>query len=292
MAGLKDMRASAVSLDALEQQRRIIGNALKGAQGSDKAALSAIKSEWDNAIDDAWETSLRSGDPAKLEMLKGARELRAEFGRRFNPQGAGMEVVDSLTAGRITPDESVAKIMGTTQVAPARAIPYLRAIKEAAADRPEVMQQFHAAHFANLMQDSAGNILPPGRIASNSQRAERNTPELIRQLYTPDQWAEMRRLADASSRLSVRGPDGNVTGGGRGLRGLQQIMQNNAWLGTVANLPGVQWAVNAVQQGTRAAQAASAARGAVPMAPAGPIPAAAAATQGGNLSSALSNAPR
>ena len=225
-------------------------------------------------------------------MLKNARELRAEFGRRFNPQGAGMEVVDSLTAGRITPDEAVAKIMGTTQVAPARAIPYLRAIKEAAADRPDVMQQFHAAHFANLMQDSAGNILPPGRIASNIQRAERNTPELIRQLYTPDQWAQMRRLADASSRLAVRGPDGNVTGGGRGLRGLQQIMQNNAWLGTVANLPGVQWAVNAVQQGTRAAQAASAARGAVPMAPAGPIPAAAAATQGGNLSNALSNAPR
>lgn len=108
-----------------------------------------------------------------------------------------------------------------TQVAAPKAIPYIRAIKAAAKDDPAVIQQLQAAHFANLLQDSAGNLLPPGRIAANIQRAERNTGTLIRELYTPDQWAQMLRLADATSRLAIRGPDTNVTGGGRGLRGLQ-----------------------------------------------------------------------
>lgn len=284
LARLADGRVSAVSLDAIESQRRVLNNQIGAAANrADRAALTALKREFDNTIDDVWESSLRSGDPAQLEALKQARALRAQYAQRFQPENEAGDLIDSLSSGTITPDEAVAKVIGVTQVAAPKAIPYIQAIKKAAGGDRSVIEQLQAAHFANLMQDSAGNILLPGRIAANIQRAERNTGSLIRELYTPDQWAQMRRLADASSRLTLRGPDANVTGGGRGLRGLQQMLQSNAWLGTVANVPGVQWAVNAVQQGSRAAQAASAARGAMPVAATGPIVPAAAATQGANV---------
>lgn len=293
LARFSESRVTAVSLDAIESQRKTLGTLIDAAKNNaDRKAVTALKREFDNAVDDAWESSLRSGDPAQLEALKSARAARANFAQRFEPEGEAGSLVESLSLGNITPDEAVAKVIGVTQVAPPKAIPYIRAIKMAASNDPAVIQQLQAAHFANLLQDSAGNLLPYGRIAANIQRAERNTGTLIRELYTPDQWAQMRRLADATSRLSVRGPDANVTGGGRGLRGIQQIIQGNAWLGTVARLPGVQWAVNAVQQGTAAAQATRAAKGVVPVAAPSAVIPAASSTQGGNLSSATRNAPR
>jgi len=287
LARLSEGRVSAVSLDAIESQRRVLNNQIGAAANkADRAALTALKREFDNAVDDAWESSLRSGDPAQLEALKNARAARAEFARRFEPDGEAGSLVESLSLGNITPDEAVAKVIGVTQVAPPKAIPYIRAIKAAAKDDPAVIKQLQAAHFANLLQDSAGNTLAPGRIAANIQRAERNTGSLIRELYTPDQWAQMRRLADAASRLSVRGPDANVTGGGRGLRGIQQMMQSSQTLGVLSRVPGVQWALEAVQQGVRAADASAAARGviqAVPNRAAAPV----AAAQGDDLNAAL-----
>lgn len=142
-----------VSLEALEQQRRTISNLVQTTtNATDAAALRVVKSEWDNAVDDVWETALRSGDPQKLAMLKQARAARAEFGRRFQPDIAGRELIDQLTTGGITADEAVAKVLGTSQVASTKAIPYLKAIKEAAGDEAgPVMSQFRAAHFANLV---------------------------------------------------------------------------------------------------------------------------------------------
>lgn len=288
LARFSESRVTAVSLDAIESQRRTLGKLIDAAKNrADRTAMTALKREFDNAVDDAWETALRSGDPAQLEALKGAREARASFARRFEPEGAAGSLIESLSTGSITPDEAIAKVMGTTQVAAPKAIPYIRAIKAAASNDPAVIQQLQAAHFANLMQDSAGNILPPGRIAANIQRAERNTGSLIRELYTPDQWAQMRRLADASSRLAVRGPDANITGGGRGLRGLMQWMQGTRAVGIMGQLPGVNWALNTVQQGARAADAAAAASGAMRVTPSAVVPAASAA-QGGEIQRRIS----
>jgi hypothetical protein len=136
-------------------------------------------------------------------------------------------LVESLSTGSITPDEAIAKVMGTTQVAAPKAIPYIRAIKAAAGDDPAVIQQLQAAHFANLLQDNAGRILEPGKIAANIQRAERSTGTLIRELYKPEEWQRTLRLADAASRLAQRAPDGNVTGGGRGVRFIAEWLNQN-----------------------------------------------------------------
>jgi hypothetical protein len=74
LARFSESRVTAVSLDAIEAQRRTLGKQIGAAANqADRSALTALKREFDNAVDDAWETALRSGDPAQLEALKGAR---------------------------------------------------------------------------------------------------------------------------------------------------------------------------------------------------------------------------
>lgn len=63
LARLSEGRVSAVSLDAIEAQRRVLNNQIGAAANrADRAALTTLKREFDNAVDDAWESSLRSGD--------------------------------------------------------------------------------------------------------------------------------------------------------------------------------------------------------------------------------------
>ena len=74
LARFSEGRVTAVSLDAIESQRRTLGNQIGAAANrADRAALTALKREYDSAVDDAWESALRSGDPAQLEALKAAR---------------------------------------------------------------------------------------------------------------------------------------------------------------------------------------------------------------------------
>lgn len=290
LARFSESRVTAVSLDAIESQRRTLGTLIDAAKNNaDRKAVTALKREFDSAVDDAWEAALRSGDPAQLEALKGAREARASFGRRFEPEGAAGSLIESLSTGSITPDEAIAKVMGVTQVAPPKAIPYIRAIKTAASNDPAVIQQLQAAHFANLLQDNAGRILDPGKIAANIQRAERNTGSLIRELYTPEEWQRTLRLADAASRLAQRGPDGNITGGGRGVRFIAQWLNENRTAAIVREFPFVKQTIDTIQRAVQSADAAAAVSGRVAPTPS-PVVSASAASQGEEAQRALSGA--
>lgn len=141
-----------------------------------------------------------------------------------------------------------------------------------------------------MLQDNAGRILEPGKIAANIQRAERSTGTLIRELYTPEEWQRTLRLADAASRLAQRAPDGNITGGGRGVRFIAQWLNESRTAQLVRELPFVKQTIDTIQRAAMSADAAAAASGRV--APVtSPLVSATAAAQGSEAQRALSGNP-
>ncbi len=199
-------RVAGVTLKALETQRRIINrNIAAAANPSDRAAMTAIKREFDGWLDDSIETSLRSGDPKALDALKEARGLRAEYGRRFEGGSDSDKFIAGLLDGSKTPEELVNIALGASQVSKAGGARFIERLRVASGDDPGVIGNLRAAHFLRMTRGNTGEPLAMGQIVRNIKSTEYNNASVVKALYSPAEWKEIKQLADALDPLIAKG---------------------------------------------------------------------------------------
>lgn len=234
-AGLPE-GAKGVTLRALETQRRIIGHNFDAAtNGADRKAMGLLKAEYDRWVDDAVESALISGDEAALAAIKEARGLRAEFGRRFEGSNADVDnfIQDMVRGGR-TPEELLNMALGAGQVSKASSARFIERLKAATNSDPEILNAIKAANFMRLTLDDAGRPLDVGRIVANVARMEQSNPGVQRALYSPDEWAQVQRLAAALEPLQAQGAFARTSGSGeRVLRMFQQMFPGLPFIGNI-----------------------------------------------------------
>lgn len=205
IAGLPE-GTKAVDLNTLDIQRRLINQAYKAAANpTDRAALSKLKREYDNWMDETYQNAL-SAD--KLIPLRDAQKLRAEYGKRFEGRGgdAAMDdFIESMVSGGKSADELINVAYGTTQISKPIAARYVQRLKVAFGDNKEAMNGLRAAHFLKLTTDKAGNPLGMQAIRNNILGTERNAPATIRELYTDAEWSQLKRLAAALEPMVAKG---------------------------------------------------------------------------------------
>lgn len=189
--------ASGVTLRAVETQRRIIMNSMKDAKGSDLAAMTVLKREYDSWVDDAVDEALLSGDPKALAAIKDARSLRAEFGRRFEGRAQADKFVRDLVAGQRTPEEMLNVAMGAGQVSKDSGGRFISRLRMAVNDDPQTLGALRAAQFLRMVQAKTGEQLGPQAIVNNIASMETTNRSMIDALYTQQQWSEVKRLAAA-----------------------------------------------------------------------------------------------
>lgn len=202
-----------VTLKALETQRRILNNNINAAtNNADRAAMVKLKREFDSWMDDAVDTALVSGDTSALQTLKDARALRAEFGRRFEGSGDADRFIAGLLDGTRTPEELVNIALGAGQVSKAGGARFIERLRAASGGDPEVIGNLRAAHFLRLTRGNDGQPLAMGQIIRNIRTSDYNNASIVRALYTPEQWAEIRRLAASMEPLVARGDFARTSG--------------------------------------------------------------------------------
>lgn len=195
-----------VTLKALETQRRILNNNYNAAtNNADRAAMSAIKREFDGWLDEAVDGALVSGDPQALAAIKMARGLRAEFGKRFEGKAETDKFIGGLLDGTRTPEELVNIALGAGQVSKAAGARFVDRLKTAAGNDPEVIGQLRAAHFLRLTQNVKGEALKFGELVRNIRQTDYTNASVVKALYSPQEWAEVKRLADALEPLIEEG---------------------------------------------------------------------------------------
>lgn len=253
-----------VTLKALETQRRILNNNINAAtNNADRAAMVKIKREFDAWMDEAVDTALVSGDASALQTIREARALRAEFGRRFEGSTDADRFIGGLLDGTRTPEELINIALGASQVSKAGGARFIERLRQAAGDDPEVIGNLRAAHFLRLSRGNDGQPLPMGQIIRNIRTSDYNNASVVKALYTPEQWSEIRRLAAAMEPLVERGDFarssgtaerlarmiGQTAGGGlgdlpivrgilQGARDVRQLNQARAALNQPLRLPG------------------------------------------------------
>lgn len=195
-----------VTLRALESQRRILGNAVgSAANPADRAALMTIRREFDGWMDEAIDTALVTGDPAALTQLKEARALRSEFGRRFEGGKDSDKFITGMLDGSRTPEELMNIALGASQVSKSGGARFISRLRTAANDDPAVMGGLRAAHFARLTRGNNGEVLTPGQIIRNIRSTEYNNASVAKALYSFNEWAEIKRLANALEPMVAKG---------------------------------------------------------------------------------------
>lgn len=188
-----------VTLRAIETQRKIINNSIAAAASNpaDRAAMTAIKREFDGWVDNAVDDALLSGDPAALDAIKKARGLRAEFGRRFEGDAQADRFVADLVVGQKTPEELLNVALGAGQVSKAAGGRFVDRLRLAVGDDPETLGALRAAQFLRMVQKPTGEPLGPQAIVNNILRMEVGNRSMIDALYSPAEWKEVKRLAAA-----------------------------------------------------------------------------------------------
>jgi hypothetical protein len=213
LKGVEGGNVSGVTLRAFETQRRILNNNINAASNkADRAAMVALKREFDGWLDEAVDGALVSGDPAALKAVKEARGLRAEFARRFEGGADSDKFIAGLLDGSKTPEELVNVALGASQVSKAGAARFIERLRVAADGDPEVIGALRSAHFLRLTRGANGEPLQMGQIVRNIRTSDYNNASVVRALYSPAEWAEIRRLAGALEPLVAKGDFARTSG--------------------------------------------------------------------------------
>ena len=128
-------------------------------------------------------------------------------------------------------------------------------LRLAANNDPEVMGSLKTAHFERLVRGADGELLDMGRIVRSVKSMEYSNESIIRALYSPQEWAQVRTLASSLEPMVARGDLARSSGTAeRMMRSLFQFMRGGPVVGSV---------IDGATAGRRTMQAMRAVDGAV-----------------------------
>ena len=155
-------RSAIVGVDvaALEHTRQVLNAMSQGAAtDADRAASKIIVHEFTNAVDDAFDRGLFSGDQKALDAYREARAANRDWRQRFgyNAETDADKVLNKIATGEVTPNETANWIIGNTKIgASGSSSRLIGRIATATNNDPEVMQSIRGAIWNRLSGNAEG----------------------------------------------------------------------------------------------------------------------------------------
>lgn len=203
------------TIDEIETARKRLGNLQGAAQNqTDRRGVTILKRRFDEYIDDAFDNALFSGDEQALELLKNARGLRAEYGRRFQEQtrrgksgrktpDPGGKAIESIVEHNATDEGVVNMLFGRARVFNSEnAVKSIRALREATGNSESVNNTLKQLAFRRVSQQAVNNgKFSPRRFVSAFDRVMEQNPGVLREIYSKDEITSLREFRDTTERL-------------------------------------------------------------------------------------------
>ena len=209
-AGSDEVISTGARPQTVDQMRRRLGGMVGQASSDngDKAIAGGIYQAFNDWIDDSAQKALLAGDNQTASQLSKARSITRQMKRIFNPSGtqsqrSAAKKLDLLASDDITPDSVIAEILGgsATSTPKGRTMPtMIRSIKVAANrylpkdEAKDLVNSLRSAHWSRVVRSKTGEVQTPGRLLSNMKEMFEKQGSLIKDLYTPQERATMRRL--------------------------------------------------------------------------------------------------
>jgi hypothetical protein len=208
----------------LERVRQAINASRATAQGNDKAALDIAKREFDGWLAETVDQGLLKGDPEVINMLKTARGLHADYRATFGGGRAddgAQRLMQRLIAADANETDAARLLFGQAQLGGAgQTVALVRNIKKAAGSEAPVaaLREGVALQLLRRMDKQAGggatNFNYKAIADDWTEALDGSAAPLMKELFTPQELAEMRQFVGELRRLTP--PEGAVNRSGTG----------------------------------------------------------------------------
>lgn len=205
---------SAVSLKAIERERRVLNDYIsKAANPSDKRAVTIMKKELDSFLDDAIDNALFSGDAKALAALKQARNLRAEYGRKFESKGETGRIIQKLIDPDATPEQVANYLVGVNGLSKAGAARVASRYKDIVGVNDPAFNSLRELVFMRLSQTATGDVKNQAQLMSTFRQAMSGRGQsLMHQLFTQKELNKMDRFVNTLGTMQLNGMMGRSSG--------------------------------------------------------------------------------
>lgn len=193
-----------------EMRRRLLAASKGAATGQDRLASKAIYESFNDWVSDIGQKGLiKLPQGAKLtpeqtaQELVALREFTKEQRRLFNSQGrtdAAGKMLEKLANEGDTPERIVQTLFGSSPNSTPKAgtVGALRRLKTVfGKNSPEAFDQVKAAYWLNLTRGKNGELLTPGNLRNNLDKAFEQQKSVMDVMFMPSEQAMIRRFRDA-----------------------------------------------------------------------------------------------
>lgn len=195
------------SLRQFENWRKRVNRSIQSVRASDPAqaeALRRLKGDYDEFLAQALDEGLIRGNDQAVRLWRTARDLRADFGRRFSAP----KVIDRIVSDDLTQEEALNLILGGSRLGFAnRAGSSIQAIKRAIGPDNPAIDGMRQEFFLRLLRNQPpGETFSGARFRTSLNRMLEDNPTVVRELFNNNQIREMRNFADFAERVTTSRP--------------------------------------------------------------------------------------
>lgn len=201
-------------IQRIEQMRRKINAFKESAKNpTDRRQVAKIKRMFDDYLDEAIDNALISGDETALDMLKKARGLRAEYGKRFQRRDVPLksggvakdrvgDFIEKMIATNPTDEEVARALFGSGKFLGNRDSARIAGrVKQTLGKDSEAWQSIRQAAFLKIFKaDANGNVSGRQALTVLKDAHQGRGESLMKALFTPQEIGQMYRFASAIKR--------------------------------------------------------------------------------------------
>ncbi len=200
---------AAVNIQGIESTRKVLNRLSQAANNdADRSASRQIIREFDNWLNEAFDTALFSGSDEALQSFRNARSANAEWRTRFgfNARDDADQVINRIVTGEVTPQETANYIVGAGKVgAKGVSSRLLTRIAEATGNDPEALQAIRGGVWNRLSSATEGvDAKATVKVANDiSEFLNGSGRDVANRLFTPQQREIMGVYADTVRRTNA-----------------------------------------------------------------------------------------
>lgn len=207
-------KITAVKVGAMEQWRKRLVNAIQGAERTnptEAAALKRLRAQYDQFSDTALERGLITGDDAALDAWKNARDARRKVAQRFEND----KIVRQLVDGDLSPEHALNTIFGAGKLgSKAASEKALQKMKSVLGPNSQEWKAMREEAFLKLVQNQdigargqdLAVLFSGDKYATALDTAMRNSPTLMKTLFTPSEIGLLQQLKRTALQATNRVP--------------------------------------------------------------------------------------
>lgn len=198
-----------ITVGRIELLRKRINNDIDSTKISDASqanALRTLKSDLDDYVSELLDQDLIRGNTQAVDAWKSARDLRRDFGQKFETD----KVVSRIVNEDLTQEEAVNLLFGGSQMGfktqSGRTIKELKSILGEDSDAFRALKEEAILRLVKNQARTDEGLFSGVKFDTALQKAMKENPTLMNNLFTKEELGDLHAIARVSKRITMKAP--------------------------------------------------------------------------------------